>query len=149
MLFRSYTYPGINNAGGVQGQRAINPAYDDTDFYDSAGALNGAAAGDRTAEAYEAYQGLLIGDNAFGHAISLPVELRDGGIIDFGREHALAWYAIWGLGLITDEAIVKLATKPYSSQTTQSFTYELSGGINDPDNTQPVAGDGLVVAETV
>jgi len=144
-----YTYPGINNAGGVQGQRAINPAYDDTDFYDSAGALNGAAAGDRTAEAYEAYQGLLIGDNAFGHAISLPVELRDGGIIDFGREHALAWYAIWGLGLITDEAIVKLATKPYSSQTTQSFTYELSGGINDPDNTQPVAGDGLVVAETV
>lgn len=52
------------------------------------------------------YQAITIGDNAFGHAISLPVELRDGGILDFGREHALAWYAIWGLGVITDQAIV-------------------------------------------
>lgn len=52
------------------------------------------------------YQSIFLGDNAFGHAISLPVELRDGGILDFGREHALAWYAIWGLGLITDQAVV-------------------------------------------
>jgi len=52
----------------------------------------------------------MIGDNAFGHAISLPVELRDGGIIDFGREHALAWYSIWGLGKITDDAIVTIST---------------------------------------
>jgi N4-gp56 family major capsid protein len=52
------------------------------------------------------YQSVSIGDNAFGHAISLPVELRDGGVLDFGREHALAWYAIWGLGLITDWAVV-------------------------------------------
>ena len=52
------------------------------------------------------YSAIFIGDNAFGHAISLPVELRDGGILDFGREHALAWYSIFGLGLITDQAIV-------------------------------------------
>jgi N4-gp56 family major capsid protein len=52
------------------------------------------------------YQAIFLGDNAFGHAISLPVELRDGGILDFGREHALAWYAIWGLGLITDQSVV-------------------------------------------
>jgi hypothetical protein len=52
----------------------------------------------------------MVGDNAFGHAISLPVELRDGGVLDFGREHALAWYAIWGLGIITDQAIVKVYT---------------------------------------
>ena len=52
------------------------------------------------------YQAIFIGDNAFGHAISLPVELRDGGVLDFGREHALAWYAIWGLGLITDWSVV-------------------------------------------
>lgn len=56
------------------------------------------------------YNAIMIGDNAFGHAISLPVELRDGGIIDFGREHALAWYAIWGLGKITDDAIVTIKT---------------------------------------
>jgi N4-gp56 family major capsid protein len=52
------------------------------------------------------YQSLFLGDNAFGHAISLPVELRDGGILDFGREHALAWYSIWGLGLITDQSVL-------------------------------------------
>jgi N4-gp56 family major capsid protein len=59
--------------------------------------------GNGTADRYSA---IFIGDNAFGHAISLPVELRDGGILDFGREHALAWYSIFGLGLITDQAIV-------------------------------------------
>jgi N4-gp56 family major capsid protein len=58
----------------------------------------------------DVYQAIAIGDNAFGHAISLPVELRDGGILDFGREHALAWYAIWGLGKITDNAIVIVET---------------------------------------
>ena len=60
--------------------------------------------------AAEVYESIMIGDNAFGHAISLPVELRDGGVLDFGREHALAWYAIWGLGVITDQAIVKVYT---------------------------------------
>lgn len=58
----------------------------------------------------DVYQAIFLGDNAFGHAISLPVELRDGGILDFGREHALAWYAIWGLGLITDQAVLVAET---------------------------------------
>ena len=56
------------------------------------------------------YDAIFIGDNAFGHAISLPVELRDGGILDFGREHALAWYSIFGLGLITDQAVIVAST---------------------------------------
>lgn len=56
------------------------------------------------------YNAIFIGDNAFGHAISLPVELRDGGILDFGREHALAWYSIWGLGLITDQSVLVAST---------------------------------------
>jgi N4-gp56 family major capsid protein len=60
--------------------------------------------------AVDVYESIMIGDNAFGHAISLPVELRDGGVLDFGREHALAWYSIWGLGVITDQAIVKAYT---------------------------------------
>ena len=58
----------------------------------------------------EQFEALMLGDNAFGHAISLPVELRDGGVLDFGREHALAWYSIWGFGLITDSAVVKIVT---------------------------------------
>jgi len=63
-----------------------------------------------TGNGAEVYESIMIGDNAFGHAISLPVELRDGGVLDFGREHALAWYAIWGLGVITDQAICKVYT---------------------------------------
>jgi N4-gp56 family major capsid protein len=58
----------------------------------------------------ESYSAIMIGDNAFGHAIALPVELRDGGVIDFGREHGLAWYAIWGFGVITHESRVILNT---------------------------------------
>jgi N4-gp56 family major capsid protein len=60
--------------------------------------------------AADRYSAIFIGDNAFGHAISLPVELRDGGILDFGREHALAWYSIFGLGLITDQSVVLAET---------------------------------------
>lgn len=63
-----------------------------------------------TANGANVYEAIVIGDNAFGHAISLPVELRDGGVLDFGREHAVAWYGIWGQGIITDQAILKVLT---------------------------------------
>lgn len=66
--------------------------------------------GGAQAPAAESYSAIMIGDNAFGHAISLPVELRDGGVIDFGREHGLAWYAIWGFGVITHESRVVINT---------------------------------------
>ena len=56
------------------------------------------------------YNAIMIGDNSFGQAIALPVELRDGGVIDFGREHGLAWYAIWGFGVITSESRVIINT---------------------------------------
>jgi hypothetical protein len=74
-------------------------------FTAEAGYLTGA-----TGNTADVYESIMIGDNAFGHAISLPVELRDGGVLDFGREHALAWYSIWGLGIITDQAINKVYT---------------------------------------
>ena len=69
-----------------------------------------ASAGTQAPDA-SSYSAIMIGDNAFGHAIALPVELRDGGVIDFGREHGLAWYAIWGFGMITHESRVILNTK--------------------------------------
>lgn len=59
----------------------------------------------------DSYSAVMIGDNAFGQAIALPVELRDGGVIDFGREHGLSWYAIWGFGVITHESRVLINTK--------------------------------------
>ena len=81
------------------GDVATTPTVTAGGGYISPNEYTGAGGADR-------YDALFIGDNAFGHAISLPVELRDGGILDFGREHALAWYSIFGLGLITDQAVV-------------------------------------------
>jgi N4-gp56 family major capsid protein len=88
-----------NTAPG-SGGNPVSADYTAEDGYLTAATGNGA----------DVYESVMIGDNAFGHAISLPVELRDGGVLDFGREHALAWYAIWGLGVITDQAIVKAYT---------------------------------------
>ena len=85
-----------------------NPAL--TQFAPGAGGTGSAYPTDQTVLTKDVYESIMIGDNAFGHAISLPVELRDGGVLDFGREHALAWYAIWGLGIITDQAINKVYT---------------------------------------
>ena len=76
-----------------------NPTVTPGGGYTTPATLTGDGAADR-------YSAIFIGDNAFGHAISLPVELRDGGILDFGREHALSWYSIFGLGLITDQSVV-------------------------------------------
>jgi N4-gp56 family major capsid protein len=90
--------PVLPNTGRGTGGNPENPT-EATGYFTSA-----------TGNAAEVYESIMIGDNAFGHAISLPVELRDGGVLDFGREHALAWYAIWGLGVITDQAIVKVYT---------------------------------------
>ena len=94
----SGSVPVLPNTGRGTGGNPENPT-EATGYFTSA-----------TGNAAEVYESIMIGDNAFGHAISLPVELRDGGVLDFGREHALAWYAIWGLGVITDQAIVKVYT---------------------------------------
>ena len=84
---------------GYTADSAVTPVVTPGGGYITPNEFEGNGAADR-------YDAIFIGDNAFGHAISLPVELRDGGILDFGREHALAWYSIFGLGLITDQAVV-------------------------------------------
>lgn len=50
----------------------------------------------------DTYRGILFGAEAFAKAVALPVEMRDNGIVDFGREHALAWYTIMGFGTLRD-----------------------------------------------
>src|SRR4051812_30912376 len=47
----------------------------------------------------DTYRAILFGAEAFAKAVALPVEMRDNGIVDFGREHALAWYNIMGFGI--------------------------------------------------
>lgn len=57
------------------------------------------------------YQAVIVGDHAVGLAISLEGELRDNGIKDFGRRHEIAWYGIWGTGIImADHACIVEST---------------------------------------
>lgn len=56
------------------------------------------------------YQAVFFGEYSLGHAVALPVELRDNGVEDFGREHGLAWYAIWGQNILEEDNIVVAET---------------------------------------
>lgn len=67
--------------------------------------LEGAGANDT-----DVYQAVMFGENAYALAIALPVEMRDGGIEDFGRVHKLAWYSIFGTGILQDANIVRIET---------------------------------------
>lgn len=69
---------------------------EDDDAY-KAELVHGAAGAPATVDVYQA---VLFGEDYYGYAVGLPVELRDNGVIDFGREHQLAWYAIWGTGIL-------------------------------------------------
>lgn len=56
------------------------------------------------------YQSVLFGEDYYAYAVGLPVELRDNGVTDFGREHGLGWYAIWGTGLLHETRGVVIET---------------------------------------
>lgn len=56
------------------------------------------------------WEAIIFGENAFAWAEALEVEMRDNGVEDFGRIHGLAWYAIWGFGLIQEENIFRILT---------------------------------------
>lgn len=53
---------------------------------------------------------LMLGANALGRAVALPVEMRDDGVEDFGRKHSIAWYSIMGCGIINANNIVAIYT---------------------------------------
>ena len=74
---------------------------DDVRFIETTLMLNGAAASTDPAydsdlhnkgvgNAFDVYQAFLFGEDCYGYAVALPVELRDNGVTDFGREHGLA-----------------------------------------------------------
>lgn len=79
---------------------STDPAYD-------AELVKGADKGSATANVYKA---VIFGDEYYGIAWSLPVELRDNGVEDFGRKQSLAWYAIWGTGILNNEYGVVIET---------------------------------------
>lgn len=63
-----------------------------------------------SALATDIFQAVIFGDQYYGIAWSLPVELRDNGVEDFGRKRSLAWYAIWGTGLLHNDYGVVIET---------------------------------------
>ncbi len=66
-------------------------------------ALQSGQAGNQTT----IYQAVIFGEYSYGHATALPVELRDNGVEDYGREHGLAWYAIYGQDVLeTNHSVV-------------------------------------------
>ena len=96
---------------------------DDTRFIETTLMCNGACAA--TDPAYDAtlkhgadgapatvdvYQAVIFGDAYFGIAFSLPVELRDNGVEDFGRKRSLAWYSIFGVGILHKDYGVVIET---------------------------------------
>lgn len=90
---------------------------DDTRFIETTLMCNGKASANDPA--YKAdlkagdtavYQAVIFGDQYYGIAWSLPVELRDNGVEDFGRKRSLAWYAIWGTGLLHNDYGVVIET---------------------------------------
>lgn len=56
------------------------------------------------------FQSVIFGDAYYGLAWSLPVELRTNGVEDFGRVRSIAWYAIWGTGLLHNDYGVVMET---------------------------------------
>ena len=89
---------------------------DDTRFIETTLMCNGAAPTDDPAYSAElagdtkVYQACIFGDAYYGIAYSLPVELRDNGVEDFGRKRSLAWYSIFGVGKLHNDYGVVIET---------------------------------------
>jgi len=76
---------------------ATAPGYDST--LDGTGASN-----------IDLYKACIFADQSLYVADSLPVELRDNGVEDFGRTHGLAWYSIFGVNCLKPEYAVTITS---------------------------------------
>lgn len=65
-------------------------------------------AGASSANQADLYESIVFGDQCLFCADSLPVELRDNGVEDFGRTHGLAWYSIFGCDVLNPEYAVQI-----------------------------------------
>lgn len=92
--------------GRIDGTRFIettlmcNGAVASTDYAYKAALVHGASGAPANVDVYQA---VVFGEDYFAHAVALPTELRDGGVVDFGRERSMAWYAIWGTAVLQSE----------------------------------------------
>ena len=56
------------------------------------------------------WEAVIFGENAYAWAEALPVEMRTKEATDYGRMHGIAWYAIWGFGIIEEKNIFSVVT---------------------------------------
>lgn len=56
------------------------------------------------------WEAVVFGENSFAWAEALPVEMRTKPATDYGRMHGVAWYAIWGFGIIEEKNIFSVVT---------------------------------------
>lgn len=56
------------------------------------------------------WEAVIFGENSYAWAVALEVEMRDNGVQDYGRKHGIAWYAIWGFGIIEEANIFAVLT---------------------------------------
>jgi N4-gp56 family major capsid protein len=54
------------------------------------------------------WEATIFGENSYAWAVALEVEMRDNGVEDYGRKHGLAWYALWGFGIVEENNIITL-----------------------------------------
>lgn len=57
------------------------------------------------AAAIDVYRGVLIGANAVGLGLSVPMEIIPDPVEDHGRVIPVAWYSIWGADIVNDYLI--------------------------------------------
>ena len=97
--------------------------FEDVIFIVTTHAPNGAAAtsapgydstldgtGNTSGTAIDLYKACIFADQSLYVADSLPVELRDNGVEDFGRTHGLAWYSIFGVECLKPEYAVTITS---------------------------------------
>ncbi len=53
---------------------------------------------------------IFAGYNGVGYAERQPLSFRENGIEDFGRILKVAWYSIWGAGIVNEESVIKVYT---------------------------------------
>ncbi len=53
----------------------------------------------------DVYRGVLIGANAVGLGLSVPMEIIPDPVEDHGRVIPIAWYSIWGVDIVNDYLI--------------------------------------------
>lgn len=97
----------IDDTRFIETTLMCNGACDSTDPAYKAELVHGASGAPATTDVY---QSVLFGDAFYGLATSLPVELRDNGVEDFGRKRSLAWYSIFGTGLLHNDYGVVIET---------------------------------------